>query len=95
MAAIDTVLTLADEIGLTTDDLCEAIAYLAAAEEIERWTLDDITADDITVTSHSLKNIQIKCSTDEGLLHIVLDIRGSSITVVDEWSDASTGREDY
>lgn len=87
MSAITTLLETSSELGFDTDDVCEAISYLANAEEIELWPIDDdVTADDITVTTSNNNNINICCnSVSDGQVKMCIEVRSNFITVIDTW----------
>ena len=60
MSAIDNIIIMAEDLGLETDDVCEAIAYLGNHDEIDRWNLDEIYGEDVSVTSSGSNWLRLK-----------------------------------
>jgi len=87
------LLTMSSELGLDTDDVREAICFLAGEGEIELWPLDeDLSADDIDVIRSGPGWMELRCiSSTEGTINMKLEIRIDQVLVVDEWHDTGSG----
>lgn len=88
MSAIDTVLLLAEEIGHETDDVCDAIVFLADNEEIGRWPLDEQSAESMSVIKSNQRCLELRCSTPDGMITIVLETHAGGVIVTDSWYDS-------
>lgn len=90
MSAITLLLEMSAEVGFDTDDVCEAVCFLANSGEVELWSIDeDISPDSISITSSGPDYVNVCCDSPDGQVTMRIEVRNFGATVVDEWFNES------